>query len=126
VRPVASTARTERARRGAALFWIVAGAMHFVIPRQYEAIVPPPLDERARELVVVSGVAEVAGGLAVLPHGTRRAARWWLLATLLAIYPANIHMALNADRFPGIPAPALWARLPVQGLFAWITWRGTR
>ena len=114
------------ARLGAALFWIVAGTMHFVIPRQYQAIMPPYLERWKRELVVASGVAELAGGVAVLPERTRRGARWWLLATLVAVYPANIHMAVNAKDFPKIPEPALWARLPVQGLFAWLTWRGTR
>jgi uncharacterized membrane protein len=34
-------------------------------------------------------------------------------------------MALRPEKFPKFPAPALWARLPVQGLFAWLTWRGT-
>jgi uncharacterized membrane protein len=114
------------ARIGTAGFWIVAGALHFVIPRQYEAIVPPRLARWRRELVVASGVAEIAGGLAVLPDGSRRLARWWLLATLAAVYPANIHMAVNSARFPRIPPAALWARLPFQGLFAWLTWRGTR
>jgi uncharacterized membrane protein len=58
--------------------------------------------------------------------GTMHGARWWLLATLVAVYPANIHMALHPDQFPKIPAAALWARLPVQGIFALLTWRGTR
>jgi uncharacterized membrane protein len=117
--------RTRRARLGTALFWIVAGSMHFVIPRQYEAIVPPRLARRRKELVVASGIAEIAGGVAVLPDGTRRAARWWLFATLAAVYPANIHMAVNAKDFPRIPPAALWCRLPVQFLFALMTWRGT-
>jgi len=115
-----------RVRLGLALFWIVAGALHFVIPRQYEAIVPPAIARWKRELVVASGLAEIAGGIAVLPEGTRRGARWWLLATLVAVYPANIHMAVNPQQYPRIPPAALWARLPVQGLFAWFTWRGTR
>jgi uncharacterized membrane protein len=115
-----------RARYGAAIFWIVAGVMHFVVPRQYQAIVPPRIAQWKREVVVASGVAEIAGGLAVLPDRTRRGARWWLLATLAAVYPANIHMAVNSKDFPNIPAPALWARLPVQFVFGWITWRGTR
>ena len=115
-----------RVRLGLALFWIVAGALHFVIPRQYEAIVPPAIARWKRELVAASGIAEIAGGIAVLPDGTRRGARWWLLATLVAVYPANVHMALNPQQYPRIPPAALWARLPVQGLFAWFTWRGTR
>jgi uncharacterized membrane protein len=113
------------ARLGAAAFWIVAGTMHFVIPRQYEAIVPPSLSKWRRELVVASGIAEIGGGVAILPDRTRRGARWWLLATLVAVYPANIHMALHSDQFPKIPAAALWIRLPIQGLFALVTWRGT-
>ena len=113
-------------RFAAAAFWLFAGAMHFVIPRQYEAIVPPYLTRWKKELVVASGIAEIAGGAAILPDATRRTARWWLLGTLLAVYPANIHMAVNAKDFPKVPAAALWARLPVQGLFALVTWRGTR
>ena len=78
------------------------------------------------ELVAASGAAEIAGGLAALPARTRRIARWWLLATVVAIFPANVHMAVNAEDFPRIPEPLLWARLPFQGVFAWMIWRGTR
>ncbi len=114
------------ARYGTALFWVVAGVMHFVVPRAYESIVPPRIARWKRELVVVSGVAEIAGGLAVLPERTRRGARWWLLATLAAVYPANINMAVNSQDFPSVPPAALWARLPLQFLCGWTTWRGTR
>jgi uncharacterized membrane protein len=114
------------ARAGAAAFWVVAGTMHFVIPRQYEAIVPPSLARWRKQVVVASGIAEIAGGLAILPDATRKGARWWLLATLLAIYPANIQMAFHPERFRKIPAAALWARLPLQGIFGLLTWRGTR
>lgn len=100
--------------------------MHFIRPAFYEAIVPRSIARWRREIVIASGVAELAGGMAVLPEATRRGARWWLLATLVAIYPANIEMALHPDRFPQIPPPLLWARLPFQGVFAWMTWRGTR
>lgn len=75
---------------------------------------------------MASGAAELSGGLAVVPGRTRRHARWWLLATLIAVYPANVFMALRPERFPRIPKALLWARLPLQGLFAWITWRGTQ
>ena len=112
-------------RIGAAAFWMFAGAMHFVIPRQYQAIVPPSLARWKKELVVATGIAEIAGGVAILHDSTRRGARWWLLATLVAVYPANIHMAVHSKDFPKIPPTALWARLPVQGLFALLTWRGT-
>jgi uncharacterized membrane protein len=109
----------------AAGFWIFAGIMHFVIPRQYEGIVPSALRDWRKEIVVASGIAETAGGLLILSEQTRRAGRWWSLATLAAVYPANIEMALRAERYPKIPPAALWARLPLQFVFGWLTWRGT-
>lgn len=109
----------------AAGFWIVAGVMHFVIPRQYEAIVPASLRKWRKEIVVASGIAEIAGGVLILPEQTRRAGRWWSLATLAAVYPANIEMAVRSERYPKVPPAALWARLPLQFVFGWITWRGT-
>ena len=59
-------------------FFVFAGAMHFVIPRQYKAIMPDYLPAH-RELVAASGVAEIAGGLGVMHPRTRRAASWWTL-----------------------------------------------
>jgi uncharacterized membrane protein len=123
------TVRSLIERLATAIFWIAAGAMHFVVPLGYEAIMPRRITRWRRELVILSGVAEIAGGLAVFPARTRRAARWWLLGTLAAVYPANINLAINAKDFPFIPPawrPALWVRLPVQFLFGWLTWRATR
>jgi uncharacterized membrane protein len=101
-------------------FFVFAGIMHFVIPRTYEAIVPDYLPAH-RELVQASGVAEIAGGLGVMHPRTRRLASWWSIATLVAVFPANLHMALHPDKYkvPGGRA-ALYGRLPVQLLFiAW-------
>ena len=100
--------------------------MHFVIPRQYEAIVPPRLARWKKEVVVASGLAEIAGGLAILPDATRRGARWWLLATLSRSTRRTSTWRSTRSEFPKIPAAALWARLPVQGIFGLLTWRGTR
>ena len=109
----------------AAVFWIVAGTMHFVIPKQYEAIVPASLRRWRKEIVVASGIAEIAGGVLIASERTRRAGRWWSLATLAAVYPANIEMAVRSERYPKIPPAALWARLPLQFVFGWVTWRVT-
>ena len=76
-------------------FFLLAGLMHFLRPRPYVAIVPDVLP-RKREIVFASGVAEMAGGAGVLVPATRRAAGWWLIATLIAIFPANVNMAVNA------------------------------
>jgi uncharacterized membrane protein len=113
-------------RWGAAVFWLMAGSYHFVNPRFYEAIVPPPLDRWKKRVNVAAGAAELIGAAGIVSPQTRPAARWWLLTTLAAVYPANIYMALRAERFPRYPAALLWARLPVQGLFALLTWAGTR
>jgi uncharacterized membrane protein len=108
--------------RPLAAFYLVAGALHFARPRVYEAIMPDVLPAK-RALVHASGAAEIAGGAGVLHPRTRVAAGWWLIATLVAIFPANVHMAVHADRYPRIPAPLLWLRLPLQApLIAW-AWR---
>jgi uncharacterized membrane protein len=113
-------------RYAAAAFWIANGLNHFRAPKFYEAIVPPPFEPWRSQVNVASGAAELVGGLAVLPGRTRPAARWWLLATLMAVYWANVHMALRPHKFPRFQPALLYARLPAQGLFAWLTWRGTR
>jgi uncharacterized membrane protein len=104
------------------IFFLFAGAMHFIRPRSYIAIMPDYLPAH-RELVYASGVAEMAGGAGVLSERARKPAGWWLIATLVAVFPANVNMALHADRFARIPPAALWARLPFQAVFiAWV-WR---
>ena len=80
--------------------------------------------------MIVSGIAEIAGGLAVIPPSTRSPfARWWLISLLVAVFPANVHMAVNPDQVRGldqrIPRLALWLRLPVQALLVWWVWRAT-
>jgi uncharacterized membrane protein len=108
-------------RRLFGVFFVFAGIMHFVIPRAYARSMPPYIPAHM-ELVYASGVAEIAGGLATLHPATRRFGSAFSIATLLAVFPANVHMALNADDFPDVPGgeAALWARLPVQALFvAW-------
>jgi uncharacterized membrane protein len=113
-----------------AAFFVLAGTMHFLRRRDYEAIVPPYVPHH-REAVVISGVAEIAGGLAVAPEPTRRLAGLWLVALLAAVFPANLHMAVNPEQIRGldldrIPRWALWARLPLQPLMMVWAWRATR
>jgi uncharacterized membrane protein len=114
------------ARLTLALFWTFAGAMHFVRPRFYDAIVPPPLRDHARAVTYASGAAELAGAALAAAPGLSRVARLYLLALLAAVYPANVWMALEPERFGALPRWALWARLPVQLLFAWHVVVGTR
>jgi uncharacterized membrane protein len=112
----------SRARTVLGVTFIGAGLLHFLRPRMYEAMMPGYLPAH-RELVYASGIAEIAGGAGVLHPKARRAAGWWLIATLVAIFPANVDMAVHAGRFKRFPRAALWARLPLQGvLIAW-AWR---
>ncbi len=104
------------------LFFLAAGLLHFVRPAMYEAIVPEWLPAQ-RELVYASGAAEIAGAVGVLDARTRRAAGWWLIATLVAVFPANVNMAIHADRFRSSPEPLLWLRLPLQALLILWAWR---
>jgi uncharacterized membrane protein len=109
-------------RLGFGPLFIFTGILHFLIPRTYEAIMPEWLPAH-RELVYASGVAEIAGGAALLHPRTRRAGMWFSIATLVAVFPANLHMALNPDKYD-FPEWTLWARLPIQAFFIWWAWLG--
>jgi uncharacterized membrane protein len=103
----------------AAIFFIVAGIGHFVKPELYLKIMPPYFPAPAL-LVLISGVAEFAGGLGLLIRPFRRAAGWGLIVLLLAIFPANIYMLQHSERFD-FPVWTLWVRLPLQIVFiAWV------
>ena len=107
----------------AALFFIV-GVLHFVMPAFFDRIVPPWLPD-ARLATYVSGVCEIAGAIGLLIPATRAAAAWGLIALLVAVLPANIHMlnqARAADASVGYIA-GLWLRLPLQPLLIWWVWR---
>src|SRR2546421_13021048 len=88
--------------RALAAFFSVAGAMHFLRPGAYMAIMPDYLPAH-RELVYASGAAEIAGGLAALPARTRRAAGWGVAAAVGAGFPAELPTARHPPRHPGIP-----------------------
>lgn len=109
----------------ASAFFCFAGISHFTNPDFFVAIMPPYLPSPLA-LVHVSGVFEILGGLGVLLPKTRRVAGYGLLALLVAVYPANIHMALNPDQFPDISPAALYARLPMQFVFAAAVWWAIR
>lgn len=107
------------------LLFIAAGVNHFVNPAFYVKIMPPYLPWH-RELVLVSGAFEILGGAGLLIPPLTRAAAWGLIALLIAVFPANVHMALHPGAFPEIPPAALWGRLPLQAaLIAW-AYRFTR
>ncbi len=104
------------------LLFAAAGVNHFLMPATYVATMPPYLPWPLA-LVYLSGVAEVALGVLLLIPRYQSPAAWGLIALLIAIFPANLHMALNPEQFPDIPPVALWIRLPLQVLLiAWAYW----
>lgn len=104
------------------MFFVVAGANHFLNPSFYVSIMPPYLPLH-RELVYASGLLEIAGGLGVLVPRFRSTAGLGLVALLVAVFPANVHMAMNPELYPELPAVGLYARLPLQAVFiAWAYW----
>jgi uncharacterized membrane protein len=110
--------------RGLALLFGVAGVAHFVVPGVFEAIVPTWVSN-APLAVQLSGVAELLGAVGLLLPATRVVAAWGLIALLVAVFPANVQMLLNA-RAAGASAvyvAMLMVRLPLQPLLIWWVWR---
>ena len=104
------------------LLFLAAGFNHFRDPDFYVKIIPPYLPWHI-ELVYISGVIEMLLGLLVLVPKYRVLAAWGLIALLIAIFPANLHMALHPENYPDIPPYVLWLRLPLQALLiGWAYW----
>lgn len=110
------------------VFFVAAGLNHFINPAVYLKIMPSYLPWHLF-LVYLSGFFEVALGALLLAPAFTRPAAWGLIALLVAVFPANIHMATNPQLYPDINPLALWLRLPLQAVFiAWAFWytrRGT-
>jgi uncharacterized membrane protein len=103
---------------------VAAGANHFIAAATYAAMVPVDLPAPLT-LVYISGIAEVLGGLGLILPSTRKLAAWGLVALYIAVFPANLNMAINHLHLGDheVPGWALWARLPLQGvLIAWAWW----
>ena len=104
-----------------ALF-VAAGLNHFRNPAFYVGIMPPYLPWHL-ELVYISGVAEILLGVMLLVPRWTVTAAWGLIALLIAVFPANIHMTMHPELYPSISLTALWLRLAIQGvLIAWAYW----
>lgn len=128
---------SDRSAYAAAAFFTGAGIGHFARPDFFEAVVPDWFPDK-RLANQVSGAAELALGLAMIPRRTRPAAARGLLALLAAVYPANIDAAVNGvdirrdpegrfQRHPGEVADARnWIRLPMQFVMAAWIWRHVR
>lgn len=106
------------------IFYIFAGSMHFISPAIYLKMMPKILPYHLA-LVYISGVAEILCGLGLLFQETRPLAAWATILLLIAIFPANITMAMNPELF-GISPWILYLRLPLQLLLIWFAYLYTK
>lgn len=110
---------SQLSHRALAALLLGMGALHLVVPGPFDRLVPRALGA-ARPWVIASGVAELSAGAALLGERTRRAGAWAAVATLVAVFPGNVKMALDAGAPTTPVAVALWLRLPLQApLVAW-------
>lgn len=105
--------------------YILAGVLHFINPGFYLNIMPPYLPWHLK-LVYLSGICEMISGVLLILKKTRRIGAWLLIALLIAIYPANIQMAIDYGHTGN---PDLWialVRLPIQFILIWLAWIYTK
>lgn len=108
-----------------ALAYVAAGIYHFVNPKLYMKIMPPYLPYHL-QLIYISGAIEIALGVLLIPESTRPIAAWLIIFLLVAVFPANIQMAIN---FWQKNSSSLWmaiARLPLQVVLIWLAWLFTK
>ncbi|NJM49326.1 MAG: hypothetical protein HC860_26710 [Alkalinema sp. RU_4_3] len=119
-----TTPRKETWRLVLAIAISVVGILHFATPDPFVKIVPSSLPHPLL-LVYISGFFEIAGGIGLMVPRVSQAAAWGLILLFVAVFPANINMAVNQINLPGIPDSAIlrWGRLPLQFvLIAWAWW----
>ncbi len=113
-----------------AFFYAYAGYNHLMNPDFYLAIMPPGLPA-PEWLNVASGLAEIVLGVYILEPRTRVFAAWGIIALLIAVFPANMYVAMNNVGLPGGEpgtgnAILNWVRIPFQPLFIVWAWWYTR
>jgi len=112
------------ARLAAAFLFLLTGILHFVLTDKFLLIVPPFLPWPLG-LVYVSGFFELLGGLGLLFPRFQRLAGIGLIVLLIAVWPANIYMAIENIQVGGMMnQPILqWLRVPLQAvIIAWVHW----
>jgi Predicted membrane protein len=123
--PVKDFAANARIATG--LTFIFIGATHFLAPGKYLEMMPPFIPAPVL-MIYISGFFEILGGAGLLLSRTKRAAAFGLVALLLAVFPANIYVALANVQLGGYMNYALyqWLRLPMQFVLIWWVLRITK
>ena len=105
-----------------AVWYILAGANHFVNPKFYLRIMPPYIPWH-KAMIYISGAAEISLGSLLLCPPFSTLGAWGIIALLIAIFPANVYHLTSAKPGKGIPIWALYLRIPFQGvLILWAWW----
>lgn len=104
-----------------ALFFMTGGIAHFVVADFFIQAMPDYLAYH-QELVMVSGVFEILGAIGILLPQTRLIAGYGLMALIIAVYPANINMAMQPEKYQNISELFLYIRLPMQFILLWFVW----
>lgn len=124
---VSAKTQNRIARFTMAAAFTVVGALHFINPEPFDAIIPDAVPNK-RFWVYATGVAELAGAAALATRPNRKVG-WFLTGLLLLVFPANINQAVQGIQLPGaptLPRWALFARLPLQAVMIWAVLAGTR
>ena len=114
----------DNARIATGIAFIFTGTSHFLMPGKFMEMMPPFLPVPVF-LIYLSGFFEILGGIGLIISGIKKAAAIGLILLLLAVFPANIYVALNNVQLGGFMNYAIyqWLRLPMQfGLIAWVWW----
>ncbi|WP_135210332.1 hypothetical protein [Vitreimonas flagellata] len=106
--------------------WFALGGLgHFLFTNAFVAIVPDYVPF-ARFMVLFTGVCEIGGALClVIRPEFRRPMGWALMTLTVCVTPANLGMALDANRYPAIGVLGLWLRLAFQPVLVWLIWWST-
>lgn len=99
--------------------YIFAGLMHFIKPKAYMKIMPKYIPYHLT-MVYVSGICEMLFGTLLFSPQTQSIGAWGIIATLIAVFPANIYMLTSYKGKRLWYKIALWLRLPIQLLL--ISW----
>ena len=114
----------DNARIATGVAFIFTGISHFLIPEKFMEMMPPFLPAPPF-LIYLSGVFEILGGIGLIISKTKKPAAIGLILLLLAVFPANIYVALNNIQLGGFMNYAIyqWLRLPMQFvLIGWVWW----
>ena len=114
------TSKRDISRVLISLIFIFIGILHFKMTEKFVLIVPPIIPY-AKEVVYISGIFEILGGVGILIPKLKRQAAFGLILLLIIVFPANIYMALYNIQLGGILNNSIlqWLRLPLQAVFIW-------